>query len=148
MKSYPAKFKSFLQKIVPMGASQKLQNSIQILIILWLVYPILTNSLFQVLFEELPFCHFSPLNTSILGKDSQIKFIFHLNILVFQTKGKQPYSSPVLSRFCNCLCTVSTNNEKNDSNNTENLRSSNSLIFIYTVVFSVDLIIFIKGVSF
>ena len=104
MKSYPAKFKSFLQKIVPMGALQKLQNSIQILIILWLVYPIHTNSLFQVIFEELPFCHFSPPNTSILGIDSQIQLIFHLNILVFQTNGKQPYSSPVLSRFCNCLC--------------------------------------------
>ena len=25
----------------------------------------------------------------------------HLNILVFQTNGKQPYSFPVLSRFCN-----------------------------------------------
>ena len=32
MKSYPAKFKSFQRKIVQMGASQKLQNSIQILI--------------------------------------------------------------------------------------------------------------------
>ena len=46
---------------------------------------------------------FPPLNTSIFGKDSQIKFIFHLNISVFQTNGKQPYSFPVLSRFCNCL---------------------------------------------
>ena len=45
MKSYPAKFKSFLQKIVQMGASQSLQNSTQILITLWLVYPIHTNSL-------------------------------------------------------------------------------------------------------
>ena len=34
--------------------------------------------------------------------------MFHLNILVFQT-GKQPYSFPVLSRFCNGLwafCTL------------------------------------------
>ena len=38
MKSYPAKFNSFQQKIVQMGALQKLQNSIQIFIILWLVY--------------------------------------------------------------------------------------------------------------
>ena len=103
MKSYPAKFKSFQRKIVQMGASLKLQNSIQILTILWLVYPIHTNSLFQVIFEKLPFCHFPPLNTSILGKDSQIQLIFHLNILVFQTNGKQPRSFAVLSRFCNCL---------------------------------------------
>ena len=33
MKSYPTKFKSFLWKIVQMGTLQKLQNSIQILII-------------------------------------------------------------------------------------------------------------------
>ena len=26
-----------------------------------------------------------------------------MNILVFQKNGKQPYSFPVLSRFCNCL---------------------------------------------
>ena len=70
-KPYPAKFKSFQRKIVQMGALQKLQNSIQILIILWLVYPIYTNSLFKVIFEELPFCQFPPLKTSILGKDFQ-----------------------------------------------------------------------------
>ena len=35
MKSYQTKFKSFQQKIVQMGALQKLQNSIQTLIILW-----------------------------------------------------------------------------------------------------------------
>ena len=58
-----------------MGALQKLQNSIQILIILWPVYPIHTNSLFWVIFEELPlFCHFPPPITSIRGKDSQISF--------------------------------------------------------------------------
>ena len=34
MKSYPAKLKSFRLKIVQMGALQKLQNSIQILLIL------------------------------------------------------------------------------------------------------------------
>ena len=34
MKSYPTKFKSFLCKIVQMGTLQKLQNSIQTLIIL------------------------------------------------------------------------------------------------------------------
>ena len=36
------------------------------------VYPIHTNSLFWVILVELPFCHFSPPNTSILGKDSKI----------------------------------------------------------------------------
>ena len=41
---------------------------------------------FKVIFEGLSFCHFPPLNTSILGKD-----------------WRQPYSLPDLSRFCNCL---------------------------------------------
>ena len=104
MKSYPTKFKSLLLKIVQMGTLQKLQNSIQTLLIFWSVYPIHTNSLFWVIFVELPFCHFSPPNTSIRGKDSKIQLIFHLHILVFQTNGKQPYSFPVLSRFCNDLC--------------------------------------------
>ena len=40
MKSYLTKFKSFLWKIVQMGALQKLQNSIQTLIIFWPVYQI------------------------------------------------------------------------------------------------------------
>ena len=35
MKSYPTKFKSFLWKIVQMRTLQKLQNSIQTLIIFW-----------------------------------------------------------------------------------------------------------------
>ena len=56
-----------------------------------------------MIFEELSFCHVPPPNTSILGKDSQIYLIFHLNVLVLQTNIKQPYSFPVLSRFCNCL---------------------------------------------
>ena len=57
MKSYLTKFKSFLWKIVQMGTLQKLQNSIQTLtlIIFWPVYPIHTNSLFWVVFVELPF---------------------------------------------------------------------------------------------
>ena len=100
----PTKFKSVLWKIVQMGTLQKLQNSIQTLLIFWPVYPIHTNSLFLVIFVELPFCHFPPPNTSIRGKHSEIWLIFHLNILVFQTNGKQPYSFPVLSRFCNGLC--------------------------------------------
>ena len=41
MKSYTTKFKSFLWKIVQMGTLQKLQNSIQTLLIFWHVYPIL-----------------------------------------------------------------------------------------------------------
>ena len=72
MKSYPAKFKSLQRKIVQMGTLQKLQNSIQTLIILWLVYPIHTNSLFSIIFAKLPFFQFPPLNTSILVQDSQI----------------------------------------------------------------------------
>ena len=87
-----------------MGAMQKLQNSIQTVIIFLLVYPIHTNSLIWVTFVELLFCHFPPPNNSIRGKDSQIYLIFHLNIFVFQTNGKQPYSFPVLSRFWNGLC--------------------------------------------
>ena len=35
MKIYPTKFKSFLWKIVQLGTLQKLQNSIQTLIIFW-----------------------------------------------------------------------------------------------------------------
>ena len=102
MKSYPTKFKSFLWKIVQMGTLQKLQNSIQTLISFWPVYAIHTNSLFWVIFVELPFFHFPPPNTST-REDSKIQLIFHLNTLVFQTNGKQPYSFPVLSRFCNGL---------------------------------------------
>ena len=64
--------KSFLGKIVQMGILQKLQNSIQTLIIFWPVYPIHTNSLFWVIFVDLPFCNFPPPNTSIRGKDSKI----------------------------------------------------------------------------
>ena len=65
MKSYPTKFKSFQRKIVQIRALQKLPNSIQTLIISSPVYPIHTNSLFWVIFEKLPFCHFPPPNTSI-----------------------------------------------------------------------------------
>ena len=59
--SITTKFKNFQRKIVQMGALQKLklQNSIQILIIFWPVYPIHTNSLFWVTFEELPILTFS-----------------------------------------------------------------------------------------
>ena len=103
MKSYLAKFKSYQRKIVQTGPLQKLQNSIQTLTIFWPVYPIHTNSLFWVIFVALPFRHFPPPNTSFRGKDSKIQLTFHLNILVFQTNEKQPYSFPVLSRFCNGL---------------------------------------------
>ena len=111
MKSYPTKFKSLLWKIVQMGTLQKLPNSIQTLIIFWPVYPIHTNSLFWVIFVELPVCHFPPPNTSNTStfpppntsKTPKYSWSFHLNILVFQTNGKQPYSFPVLSHFCNGL---------------------------------------------
>ena len=46
MKSYPVKFESFQQKIVQMGALQKLQNPVQTLTIFWPVYTIHANSLF------------------------------------------------------------------------------------------------------
>ena len=72
MKSYPTKFKGLLLKIVQMETLQKLQNSIQTLIIFWPVYPIHTNSLIWVIFVELLFCNFPPPNTSIRGKDSKI----------------------------------------------------------------------------
>ena len=68
----PDQVKSFLWKIVQLGTLQKLQNSIQTLIIFWPVYPVHRNSLFWVIFVELPFCHFPPPNTSIRGKDSKI----------------------------------------------------------------------------
>ena len=72
MRSYPTKFKSFLWKIVQMETLEKLQNSIQTLIISWPVYPIHTNSLFWVIFVELPFCDFPSPNTFTHGKDSKI----------------------------------------------------------------------------
>ena len=71
-----------------MGALQKLQNSIQTLITFWPVYPIHTNSLFWVTFEELPFCHFPPLNTCIRGKDSQILVDLSFQHLIFSNKRK------------------------------------------------------------
>ena len=61
-----------------------------------------TNSLFWVIFEELTFCYFPPPNTSIRGIDSNLVDL-SLNILVFQTNGKQPYPFPVLSRLCDGL---------------------------------------------
>ena len=71
-KATQSSLRVFSGKIVQMGALQKLQNSIQTLQILWPVYPIHTNSLLQVIFEKLSFCHFPLLNTSILAQDSQI----------------------------------------------------------------------------
>ena len=88
MKSYSTKFKSFRRKIVQMGALRKLQNSIQTLVIFWPVYPIHTNSLFWVTFEELSFCHFLPPNTSIRGQDSQISVDLSFEHLSFSSKRK------------------------------------------------------------
>ena len=87
MKGYPTKFKCFQRKIVQMEALQKLQNSIQTLIIFWPVYPIHTNSLFWVTFEEQPFCHFPPPNTSIRGKDSNSVYL-SFEHLSFSNKRK------------------------------------------------------------
>ena len=61
------KIKSFLWKIVQIGTLQKLQNSIFLACL-----PNPYNSLFWVIFVELPFCHFPPPNISIRGKDSKI----------------------------------------------------------------------------
>ena len=79
---------SFLWKIVQMGTLQKLQNSIQTLIIFWPVYPIHTNSLFWVIFVEQQFCHFPPPNTSIRGKDFDFEVDFLFGYLSFSNKRK------------------------------------------------------------
>ena len=50
MKSYPAKFKSFQRQIVQIWTLAKLQNSIQTLIIFWLVYPIHIHSILGDIF--------------------------------------------------------------------------------------------------
>ena len=71
-KATQSSLRVFSGKIFQMGALQKLQNSIQTLQILWPVYLIHTNSLLQVIFEKLSFCHFPLLNISILAQDSQI----------------------------------------------------------------------------
>ena len=71
-----------------MGALRKLQNSIQTLVIFWPVYPIHTNPLFWVTFEELSFCHFLPPNTSIRGKDSQNLVDLSFEHLSFSSKRK------------------------------------------------------------
>ena len=91
------KFSSFQQKIVQMGALQKLQNSIQILIILWPVYLIHTNTQFKAIIEELPFCHFPPLNTSILGKKLSNLVDLSFEYLSFSNKQKTtiPFPSPL-----------------------------------------------------
>ena len=98
MKSYQAKFSA--ENCTSGSLAKVAKFHIQILIILWFVNPINTNSILGDI------CHFPPLNTSILGKDSQIQLIFLLNTLVFQINGKQSYSFPALSRFCNCLCVI------------------------------------------
>ena len=66
MKSYPTKFESFLWKIVQMGTLQKLQNSIQTLIIFLACLP-------------------NPYKLSILG-DICRATIFLLQILLFVVK--------------------------------------------------------------
>ena len=71
-KLYPTKFKSFQGKSVQMRALQKLQNSKQILINLWPVYPNPYKCSILGDIWELPLCNFPPPNTSIRGEDSQI----------------------------------------------------------------------------
>ena len=63
----PSQVREFSTGYCPNGSLAKVANSIQAIKILRHVYPIHTNSLFQVTFEELSFCHFPPLNTSILA---------------------------------------------------------------------------------
>ena len=95
MKSYPAKVRSFQQKLVQMGALQKLQNSLQTLLILWPnFYPVHTNSLVQVIFEELPFLPFSSsIKYFFSWLRPQIQLIFHLKIQFFkQTENKHTLS--------------------------------------------------------
>ena len=99
----PDQVKEFSVENCPNGNLAKVAKFIQTLIIFWPVYPIYTNSLFLVIFVELPFCHFPPPNTSIRGKDSKKYSWPFIWISFFQTNGKQPYSFPVLSRFCNGL---------------------------------------------
>ena len=75
MKSYPAKLESFQREIVQIEALQKLQNSIETLMILWPVYAML-SILGDLKSYTVSNCHFPPLNTSILAKSSQIQSIF------------------------------------------------------------------------
>ena len=75
MKSYPIKFESFQRNIVQMGALQKLQNSIQILKILWPVYSIHTNSILDDVWIAI-ILPFPPLNTSILAKTIKFSWSF------------------------------------------------------------------------
>ena len=84
----PNQIHEFSAENCPNGILAKLQNSIQILIILWPVYPIHTNSLFWVIFEELPFCHLPRPNTSIRGKDSQISVDLSFEHISFSNKGR------------------------------------------------------------
>ena len=51
----PNQFLEYQRKIVQMGALQRLQNSKQTLMILWPVYLIHTETLFWVIFDELPY---------------------------------------------------------------------------------------------
>ena len=57
-----------------------------------------------------PFHHRPLQNVRVLGKGMVVFRLFNEfeNFLVFQTNGKQPYSSPVFSRFCNVWTVVIT----------------------------------------
>ena len=103
---YPAKFTSFQHKIVQMGALQNLQNSIQTLIILWPVYPIHTNSLFLVIFAQLPFCHFPPPNNCICGKILSNLVDLSFEYLSFSNKWKTTVLLPSPLTFLQLPITV------------------------------------------
>ena len=82
----------------------KLQNSIQTLMILWSVYPIHTNSLFWVIFEELSFCHFLLQVLLLLVKAHSNLVDLSFEYLCFSSKWKTTILFPVLSHFFNGLC--------------------------------------------
>ena len=87
----PNQVKEFSAKNCPNGSLAKVakfHTKLQTLIIFWPVYPIHTNSLFWMTFEELQFCHFPPPNTSIRGKDSQNLVDLSFEHLNFSNKRK------------------------------------------------------------
>ena len=71
MKSYPTNFKTFQKKIVQMGTLQKLQNSIETLVILWPIYIYPSPYKLSIFRWYLKSYHFA---------------IFHLQILLFVVK--------------------------------------------------------------
>ena len=85
MKRYLIKFKSFLWKMNLAKVAKFHTNPYNVLACLPNPYKL------SILGDICRACHFPLPNTSIRRKDSKMELIFHLNILVFQTNGKQPY---------------------------------------------------------